>query len=93
MSRDCSLCIAPLRSRYRADTFLNRCNLRVKGENLFHQNALHFRILVRAAIVDDDDAVVEELSHGQRVPLTLILLLVVGGDLAPVECVVRRDDE
>ena len=46
------------RSRYRADTFLNRCNPRLNGENLFHQNALHFGILVRAAIGDDNGAVV-----------------------------------
>jgi hypothetical protein len=46
------------RSRYRVDTFLNRCNPRLSGKNRFHQKALHFRILVRAAIGDDNDAVV-----------------------------------
>jgi len=48
-----------MRSRNRADTFLNRCNPRLIGKNLFHQNALHFRILVRAAIGDNNNAVVD----------------------------------
>jgi hypothetical protein len=46
------------RSGYGADTFLNRCNPRLIGNNLFHQKALHFRILLRAAIGDDNGAVV-----------------------------------
>lgn len=46
------------RSRYRAETFLYRCDPRLSGKNLFHQKALHFRILVRAAIGDDNGAVV-----------------------------------
>ena len=46
------------RSRYRADTFLNHCNPRLKGKNLLHQDTLHFRVLVRAAISDNNGAVV-----------------------------------